>query len=179
MAGFQHHSTPFDCSQYAYRMNTVQEYLDRVKNELPGLQFPSFNPEEHKLPDLTPPRIVVLGNKDAGKTSLIYTLAQIPLTREIKTYCPLEIQLRRATTEVEWNCVVSVLQLKNQKWEIIPSAKTKEKDEVQDKVYEAQESVTDGWGNFKTFSSIIRIQITGAALDLDLMDLPCLDRVRP
>ena len=88
MAGFQHHSTPFDCSQYAYRMHMVQECLDRVKNELPGLQFPPFNPEEHKLPDLTPPRIIVLGNKDAGKTSLLYTLAQIPLTREIKTYCP-------------------------------------------------------------------------------------------
>ena len=107
------------------------------RNELSGLQFSEYNPEEHKLPDFTPPRIVVLGNKDSGKTSLIYTLAQIPLTRKIPTSCPLEIQLRRATIDVEWNCVVSVMQLIDQKWVVVIglSMKRNEKHLVQDSVH--------------------------------------------
>ena len=178
MNGFQYHWTPFDSSIYAARINMTQEYLDKVREKLPELGLPKYNPEEHRLPMLTPPRIIVLGNKDVGKSSLIYTLAQIPMTRKISTYCPVEIQLRRRTIEAQWKCIVSVIQFVHQKWTIVSSKETTEEHEVQDIVQSAQESVINPWGHFKTQSSVISITITGAALDITLMDLPPLDLVR-
>ena len=179
MYRFLHHHTPFDGADYAHRINAAQMCLNSVQESMLRLHFTDYYKRRLEPPVLVPPKIVVLGNKEAGKTSLIYTLAHIPITRRIPTPCPVEIQLRRQTTEIEWKCVVSVERRAGQRWNPVDSEETTEIHKVQDILEKALRSVTaDFGGQLKTPTSVISIKITGAALDLTLLDLPPLDFVQ-
>jgi len=176
MNGSHHHDTPFNGTLYADRINAAQDCLENVERAIRGLSLTEYVRGVGEVPVLAPPKIVVLGTKEVGKSSLIYSLAHIPITRRIPTFCPVEIQLQRRTIEVQWKCVVSHWKLVNFQWALDGSKETTDIQTVQDLLEEAQKSVQE-WGQLKTPTSVIRIAIFGAGLDLTLLDLPALDFV--
>lgn len=56
------------------------------------------------------PKIAVIGNQSAGKSSLIETISQIkvPRSKGTTTRCPMEVRLSKSSQEGHWHCKVSL-----------------------------------------------------------------------
>lgn len=72
-------------------------------NELDNLGIESL--------DLPLPKVVVVGDQSAGKSSLIEAISEIKVPRDVGTCtrCPLHITLKANNDNAEWNCQVSLL----------------------------------------------------------------------
>jgi Dynamin family len=172
MKGSESHKTPFDSSRYAKRINDVQDLLK--------FDLPNFELKKDRKPVLHPPKVLVLGNQDVGKTALISTLAQVPISRTVTTRCPIEIQLRRRREdEIECGYKVSVEFRGNSDGNVVVAEwpATEEKGEVKGLLTSAQYCVLKGEMGTRLCDSnyVIVLRINCAALDLTLVDLPGLN----
>lgn len=182
-SGHPFHSTPFDSSRYAKRINDVLHLLSGVRRSLiqtdiiPGKVY-----NKSYKPSLSPPKVLILGNKGAGKTSLIYTLAQLPIRRVPPTCCPVEIQLRRPKegekSTYQYSVSVELRRSTDQSTnQTIEKESTNELDEIERIVTAAHIWVKDAKGHVRNSNYVIVIEINRATLDVILVDLPPLDHI--
>ena len=142
------------------------------------------------------PKIVVIGNQSAGKSSLIEAISQIkvPRAQGTCTRCPMEVRLRRGDPE-SWKCEVS---LRFEHCEVtgqtlqnnLKFAKTNSKEEVAGLLRRAQLSILNPKKPISDFLDLtddacskhdagigfsrntVVLDITGAEVDVTFMDLP-------
>ena len=184
MTSENRHRTLLDNTQYARRVHQVLDTLTALEHRLPndGIAF-------------SPPKLVLLGSHGSGKSSLIEAITQIPVPYSIEgercTKCPMEIHLRRGNEGCQWRCSVSVL-LKNSPLhgpnELVPFDSTTNKADAELLLLRARLATFDP-SNFVSYrldvedppqpgqenqisEDIIVVNITGAAVELTLIDLP-------
>jgi GTPase SAR1 family protein len=141
------------------------------------------------------PKIVVIGNQSAGKSSLIEAISQIKVPRAAGTCtrCPMEVILSCGDPD-KWHCKVS-LRLENsdvpgQRLGTFRFGKTSSKDEVALLLRQAQLAILNPTTNFNSFtkftendcighrreknfsSNTVVLEITGAEVDVTFLDLP-------
>lgn len=137
------------------------------------------------------PKIAVIGNQSAGKSSLLEAISQVKLPRASGTCtrCPMEVVLRRGDHhDTQWRCTVA-LRFEN-KHETCEFANTTQREEVALLLRRAQlailnpnkkhtefqnlsESKCKNYTNHTSFSrDLILLQITGAEVDVTFVDLP-------
>ena len=136
------------------------------------------------------PKIAVIGNQSAAKSSLLEAISQTRLPRAVGTCtrCPMEVVLRRGDPE-NWSCTVS-LRFENSKHGTIEFGRTTSKDAVADLLRQAQlailnpntkvselynltESQCKEHSKELNFSKdIIVLEIIGADVDVTFVDLP-------
>jgi vacuolar protein sorting-associated protein 1 len=136
------------------------------------------------------PKIAVIGNQSAGKSSLLEAISQIRLPRASGTCtrCPMEIALRRGDPE-NWSCTVS-LRFENSKHGSIEFGTTTSKDAVTDLLRRAQLAILNPNAKVEDFYNLTEIQckdyskalnfskdivvleIIGADVDVTFVDLP-------
>lgn len=138
------------------------------------------------------PKIAVIGNQSAGKSSLLEAISQVKLPRAARTCtrCPMEVVLRRGDLDnPQWSCMVS-LRFENTKRETIEFGKTTSRDDVALLLRRAQLAILNpnatlaelqtlteiqrkDYANEVKFSKdLIVLQITGAEVDVTFVDLP-------
>ena len=178
------HRTLLDNTKYAHRVHQVLDTLTTL---------------EHRLPDngiaFSPPKLVLLGSHGSGKSSLIEAITQIPVPYSIEgercTKCPMEIRLRRGNEGGQWRCWVSVLRktstLRGSN-ELVPFDSTTKKADLELLLRRAR-LATFNPSSFVSYrldvedppqpgqedqisEDIIVVNITGAAVELTLIDLP-------
>jgi vacuolar protein sorting-associated protein 1 len=146
------------------------------------------------------PKIAVIGNQSAGKSSLIEAISQVKLPRASGTCtrCPMEVILHRGDPEApdQWNCKVSLRfehdeGIQKQKFGTFEFGKTTEKETVPLLLRRAQLAILnpgDDIGNYKDLSeaqckeiskalmrfsrNTVVLEITGAEVDVTFVDLP-------
>jgi vacuolar protein sorting-associated protein 1 len=147
------------------------------------------------------PKIAVIGNQSAGKSSLIEAISQVRLPRASGTCtrCPMEVVLRRneAETSEQWHCKVSLrfehdqLGVPKQKFGTSEFAKTSEKEDVSLILRRAQLAILNPGENFSKYQNLsqddckaiskdirgfsrntVVLEITGAQVDVTFVDLP-------
>lgn len=136
------------------------------------------------------PKIAVIGNQSAGKSSLLEAMSQIRLPRAAGTCtrCPMEVVLRRGDPD-NWSCTVS-LRFENSKHGTIEFGKTTSKDAVPDLLRRAQLAILNPNAEVSSFynltesqckdyskelnfsKDIIVLEIIGADVDVTFVDLP-------
>jgi GTPase SAR1 family protein len=142
------------------------------------------------------PKIVVIGNQSAGKSSLIEAISQIkvPRAQGTCTRCPMEVRLRRGDPE-SWKCEVS---LRYEHCEVtgqilqsnLKFGKTNEKEEVTGLLRRAQLAILHPRKSLADFVNLtddecnnhdrgigfskntVVLDITGAGVDVTFVDLP-------
>jgi len=138
------------------------------------------------------PKIAVIGNQSAGKSSLLEAISQVRLPRASGTCtrCPMEVVLRRGDPDnAQWSCTVS-LRFESTKGGTIEFGKTATKESVPDLLRRAQlailnptakitdfhnltESECKDWSKEVNFSKdLIVLEIFGADVDVTFVDLP-------
>jgi GTPase SAR1 family protein len=138
------------------------------------------------------PKIAVIGNQSAGKSSLLEAISQVKLPRAAGTCtrCPMEVVLRRGDPDnSQWSCTVS-LRFQNAKHGTIEFGKTTSRDDVALLLRRAQLAILNpnaalaelqtlteiqckDYSNEANFSKdLIVLQITGADVDVTFVDLP-------
>lgn len=138
------------------------------------------------------PKIAVIGNQSAGKSSLLEAISQVRLPRASGTCtrCPMEVVLRRGDPDsTEWSCVVS-LRFENSKHGTIEFERTTSKDDVAGLLHRAQLAILNPTAKAKDFSNLtdsqckeyskelsfskdlIVLEITGTDVDVTFVDLP-------
>jgi GTPase SAR1 family protein len=142
------------------------------------------------------PKIVVIGNQSAGKSSLIESISQIKVPRSggTCTRCPMEVRLRRGDPKA-WQCEVSlrIEHSEAQEQEVdstIKFATTKEPGEVTALLRRAQLAILNPKRSIADFRNldkaacdnhdkglgfsrnIVVLDIIGAEIDVTFMDLP-------
>ena len=134
------------------------------------------------------PKIAVIGNQSAGKSSLIEAISQIKVPRASGTCtrCPMEVILRRS--DQEWHGKIS-LRFESRD-ELTPFAETKDKGDITIILRRAQlaalnpnrvmenfknleDSDCDKYDTEQKFSrNTVVLEITGADVDVTFIDLP-------
>jgi GTPase SAR1 family protein len=142
------------------------------------------------------PKIVVIGNQSAGKSSLIEAISQIkvPRAQGTCTRCPMEVRLRRGDP-TSWKCEVS---LRYEHCEVtgqilqsnLKFGKTNSKEEVSGLLRRAQLAILNPRKPLTDFFELteeecykhdrgigfskntVVLDITGAEVDVTFMDLP-------
>jgi GTPase SAR1 family protein len=142
------------------------------------------------------PKIAVIGNQSAGKSSLIEAISQIKVPRATGTCtrCPMEVILSRGDPE-NWHCKVSLRiehsEVTDQELRTIRFGETKSKEEVADLLRRAQIAILNPRKPFTDFINLsqseikespnrelnfsrntVVLAITGAEVDVSFMDLP-------
>ena len=141
------------------------------------------------------PKIVIIGNQSAGKSSLIEAISEIKVPRSAGTCtrCPMEVILRRGET-TNWRCKVSLrienTEVPGQLLQTIPFAETGSRDEVTLILRRAQLAILNPSSEVGTFTTllesdfkdharersfsrnIIVLDIIGAPVDVTFLDLP-------
>jgi len=143
------------------------------------------------------PRIAVVGNQSAGKSSLIEAISQIKVPRATGTCtrCPMEVILRRGCgIASDWNCKVSLRREYNEEGEkigtpqIIAFGETNVKSDVTELLRRAQLANLNPSKDPKSFTgsnidvstekslqfskNIVVLEIYGANVDVTFIDLP-------
>src|SRR5437762_2958673 len=147
---------------------------------------------------LSLPKIAVVGNQSAGKSSLLKVISQIkvPHAAGTCTRCPMEIILCRGSGNASgWHCRISLRREYNEVGEkidasdIIPFAETSVKDEITELLCGAQMANLNPSVNPKMFlpgetfksqegvglqfsKNVVILEISGAPVDVTLIDLP-------
>lgn len=141
------------------------------------------------------PKIAVIGNQSAGKSSLIEAISQIKVPRASGTCtrCPMEVILSRGNP-ANWACKVSLRiehsEVPEQSLGTFEFGKTNSKEEVADLLRGAQLAILNPRKSFTDFLSMteseikecqreisfskntVVLDITGAEVDVTFMDLP-------
>jgi GTPase SAR1 family protein len=145
----------------------------------------------HKLP-----KIAVIGNQSAGKSSLIEAISQIKVPRAAGsacTRCPMEVVLRRGSPDM-WHCTVSLrlehTNVPEQRQQIICFGETDNRDKVSLLLRRAQLAILNPNQDYLTFIDLcedqckeyrsetkfsrdtVVLEITGADVDVTFVDLP-------
>jgi len=133
------------------------------------------------------PKIAVIGNQSAGKSSLIEAISQIrlPRGRGTCTRCPMEVFLSKSDSQ-EWKGRV-LLRLSTG---TVVFDETKDKNEITDILRRAQLAVLNPDKDYSTFQNLAKeqckdyvcqlgvsestvvLEITGADVDVTFIDLP-------
>ena len=148
---------------------------------------------------LSLPKIAVVGNQSAGKSSLLEAISQIKVPRAAVTCtrCPMEIILRRGSGNAsDWHCRISLRREYNEAGEkigvpeIIPFAETSDKEKVTDLLRGAQMAILNPSVDPKAFhpgepfdsekavepqqfsKNVVTLEISGATVDVTIIDLP-------
>jgi GTPase SAR1 family protein len=144
-----------------------------------------------KVVDL--PKIVVVGNQSAGKSSLIEAISLIKMPRLVNgtcTRCPMEVILNKAPPET-WSCSISLrTEERDGSMEASLFAVTKDPNEVTLLLRQAQLAILNPGTPASTFRSLdeqgcvtqprkdnfskntVVVEITGADVDVTFIDLP-------
>jgi vacuolar protein sorting-associated protein 1 len=146
------------------------------------------------------PKIAVIGNQSAGKSSLIEAISQVKLPRASGTCtrCPMEVVLRQGDADApsQWHCKVS-LRFEHdeggpkQKFGTFEFAKTSEKETVSLVLRRAQLAILNPGEDFCKYQDLseeeckaiskglmsfsrntVVLEITGAQVDVTFVDLP-------
>jgi len=142
------------------------------------------------------PKIVIIGNQSAGKSSLIEAISQVKMPRAMGTCtrCPMEVVLTSATHGKPWHCKVS-LRIDNQDRigqppGIFEFGETETKDEVTGLLRRAQLAILNPRMEFDHFVELndeqcenhereisfsrntVVLEISGAGVDVTFIDLP-------
>jgi GTPase SAR1 family protein len=135
------------------------------------------------------PKIAVVGNQSAGKSSLIEAISHIrvPRSKGTCTRCPMEVVLRRGKS---WSCRVSLrfdYDVPNESKGTFPFRETSSKDEVAEILRRAQMAILNPSTSMETFLEIdlsdcsteskfsrntVVAEIIGADVDVTFIDLP-------
>jgi hypothetical protein len=142
------------------------------------------------------PKIAVIGNQSAGKSSLIEAISQIKVPRASGTCtrCPMEVILTKDSQQSGWHCKVSLridnTDIAGRQLGVFDFGETKEKDEVPDILRRAQLAILNPSRPFSHFFSLdedqcskhdrevnfsrntVVLEITGAEVDVTFIDLP-------
>ena len=106
------------------------------------------------------PKIAVIGNQSAGKSSLLEAISQVKLPRAAGTCtrCPMEVVLRRGDSDnPQWSCKVS-LRFENSKLGTVEFGKTTSRDDVAVLLRKAQLAILNPNGRFPEFLALTEIQ---------------------
>lgn len=141
------------------------------------------------------PKIAVIGNQSAGKSSLIEAISQIKVPRASGTCtrCPMEVVLSCGDPE-EWHCKVSLRfdhsDIAGQMLGTFKFGETDVKDNVPDLLRCAQLAILNPGKSYSSFSNLteaeckdhrreilfsrntVVLEITGAPVDVTFIDLP-------
>ncbi|KAF7308050.1 hypothetical protein MKEN_01167300 [Mycena kentingensis (nom. inval.)] len=146
--------------------------------------------------DIDLPRIAVIGNQSAGKSSLIESISGVTLPRASGTCtrCPTECRLSHS--DAPWKCIVELRFITDKDGSPLGQAKTEpfgdavsEKEEVENRIRRAQRAILNPSKAVKTFleeeidddarnelsfsTNYISLSISGPGLaDLSFVDLP-------
>jgi len=146
------------------------------------------------------PKIAVIGNQSAGKSSLIEAISQVRLPRASGTCtrCPMEVVLHRSDSQRpnQWDCKVSLRfehdeGVAKQKFGTFEFAKTAEREEVSLVLRRAQLAILNPDDDFTKYQGLteeqckgtskglmsfsrntVVLEITGAQVDVTFVDLP-------
>ena len=167
----QQHRTLLDDSNYAKRMAAARNTLDAIP------------PEERGDATLHSPRIVLLGNRGCGKSSLMYALAQIPIhllptedNEPLSTRCPVQLNLRRAP-DGAWRSVIWIYPIGQERYEF---ARTGERRDLLRLIRRAQTELLNRIdpGNHVISEDEIMVQIWGAETEFNIIEVPGIDEVQ-
>lgn len=141
------------------------------------------------------PKIAVIGNQSAGKSSLLEAISQIKLPHKAGTCtrCPMEIILNSANPQ-NWRCKVSLRMdhsdISGQKMGVFEFGETVVREEVALLLRRAQLAILNPGMPFESFSTMdakdcaehahyiqfsrntVVVEITGADVDVTFIDLP-------
>ena len=141
------------------------------------------------------PKIVVIGNQSAGKSSLIEAISQIKVPRASSTCtrCPMEVILI-SSVEEDWQCKVSLrinhLEASGQQLGVFHFRDTGDRDEVPKILRRAQLAILNPSRPLEEFLNLssdeakacplevnfsqntVTVEITGADVDVTFIDLP-------
>jgi len=186
----KHNQSPRKTDDSPLSKTTYALSRHQLNNQVKNLRDCGIE-EEVKLP-----KIAVIGNQSAGKSSLIEAISQIKVPRAAGTCtrCPMEVVLNSAMQGQEWQAKVSLrFSLEDPRVRIsssVPFAETKSKDEItlilrraQLCILNPERSITefvglsedkcDRYPTALRFSkSIVVLEITGADVDVTFVDLP-------
>ena len=142
------------------------------------------------------PKIAVIGNQSAGKSSLIEAISQIKVPRASGTCtrCPMEVVLSSAPQQNGWNCRVSLriehADVSGHQMGVFDFGETNSKDEVALILRRAQLAILNPGKPFSHFFRLdeeqcnshdrevnfsrntVVLEITGAEVDVTFIDLP-------
>ena len=138
------------------------------------------------------PKIAVIGNQSAGKSSLIESISQIKVPRATGTCtrCPMEVVLTSGSPETNWHCKVSLRIEAGQQLGVVDFDQTNIKDEVPQILRRAQLAILNPSTSFSHFIKLdeeqcithnrelnfsrntVVLEITGAEVDVTFIDLP-------
>lgn len=153
------------------------------------------------------PKIVVIGNQSAGKSSVIEAISQIRLPRATSTCtrCPMEVILTSTPVQSEWHCKVSLRiehqDVAEQTLDVIDFDETNKRGDVEQILRRAQLAILNPSQLPSTFIGLdekqcdihyreigfsrnsVILEITGADVDVTFIDLPGIisntERVHP
>jgi hypothetical protein len=183
----QHHSQS--------RLTTTDDYVRAARkiNLLRDMGIEALDVEwlDGSKPDLSLPKVVVVGDQSSGKSSLIESISeiQVPVAEGTCTKCPMEIRLSERGDE--WICNVSLRlepKVEGEQPKIVPFSSTQKKDEVGDILRRAQFAILNDTqatiGGFQNTDSrytaaplefsedTIIVDIVGASMNFTFIDLP-------
>jgi hypothetical protein len=164
----------------------------RAINSLRDLGIESLDIDwiDGNKPDLSLPKVVVVGDQSSGKSSLIESMSkiQVPVSAETCTKCPIEIRL--CETGDKWQCNVSLRykpKVDGEQPKVVQFASTAREDEVEEILRRAQlailnpdtpdeqvkSDVTHPTQPKLEFSEdTIIVEVTGASMNFTFIDLP-------
>ena len=137
------------------------------------------------------PKIVVIGNQSAGKSSLIEAISQIKMPRSngTCTRCPMEVVLSKGLPE-DWSCAISLRTEQLGSLQVSSFAVTRDPNEVTLLLRRAQIAILNSGTptlqfllldenqcrthplNDKFSKNTVVVEITGADVDVSFIDLP-------
>jgi vacuolar protein sorting-associated protein 1 len=137
------------------------------------------------------PKIVVIGNQSAGKSSLIEAISKIKMPRSSGTCtrCPMEVVLSKGLPET-WTCSINLRTEQLGSIEVSPFAFTKDPNKVTLLLRQAQLAILNPGTPTSQFLSLdenqciahplndkfskntVVVEITGADVDVTFIDLP-------
>jgi GTPase SAR1 family protein len=142
------------------------------------------------------PKIVLIGNQSAGKSTLIEAISQIKVPRAAGTCTrsPMEVVLTTGPATAKWHCKVSlrieVAEWSGQQLGAVDFGQTNKRDDVTDLIRRAQlailnpgqavsgflalsEKECNECSRMQSFSrNTVVVDITGAEVDVTFIDLP-------
>jgi vacuolar protein sorting-associated protein 1 len=177
---------PFVETSYAKSAQTLNEIVNRLRE----------CGTEHIL---QLPKIAVIGNQSAGKSSLVEAISKVKVPRSMGTCtrCPMEVNLVSSKDSEEWQCNISLRFGRDEQAlafgvEIgtIPFCSTNRKDEVELCLRRAQLAILNPSTDFESFAFMTRedcdryplkrkfsndtivVEVIDGDVDLTFIDLP-------
>ena len=161
----------------------------RAINALRDLGIESLDIEwiDGNKPDLSLPKVVVVGDQSSGKSSLIESMSKIklPVSGGTCTKCPIEVRLSEMGDS--WHCKISIRyepKVIGESPKIVPFDETAREDEVEQILRKAQHAILDpeveapqpnmkrNTKKLEFSEDTIIVEVTGASMNFTFIDLP-------